>query len=503
MPLNIPGRRRGPGNWRRPARFDRNLVVIGAGSAGLVAANVAAAARARVTLVERDRMGGDCLNHGCVPSKALIRCAKLAHEMRHADRFGIAAVRPAVAFDRVMAHVHDTIAAIAPHDSVARYTALGVEVLRGHARLVDPWTVEVTPDEGGVRRLTSRATVIATGAAPVLPPLPGIEAVGCLTSDTLWEALRHRAEVPRRVVMLGGGPIGVELAQAFARLGAEVTLVEMAPRILMREDEDAASHVAAALARDGVRLLTGHRAIACGMDGGGKWIEIAHDGAPRRIAFDEIIAAVGRAARLEGFGLEALGIPTGQVVETDAFLRTLHPNILAAGDVAGPFQLTHAAGHQAWIAAMNGLFGDIWPIRCDLRVMPRAIFTDPELARVGLSEAEARAEGIAHEVTRLDLAAVDRAIADGAAGGFVKLLTPPGRDRILGATIVGPHAGDLLAEIVLAMRHGLGLSKILATVHIYPTLAEAARHAAGAWRRRHLNPRLMAVLERFHRWRRG
>ena len=489
--------------WKRPARFDRNLIVIGGGSAGLVSAYIAAAAKAKVTLVEANRMGGDCLNYGCVPSKALIRSAKAAHQMRHADRYGLDPVQPTIRFDAVMDRIHAVIAKVAPHDSVERYTDLGVEVLEGYARLIDPWTVEVALNDGGTRRLTTRSIVIATGAAPFVPPLPGIEDVGYLTSDTLWEALRGRSSPPARLVVLGGGPIGTELTQAFARLGSAVTQIEMAPRILGREDEEVSALIQASLERDGVTVLTGHKALACGVTEGEKWIEVEQDGARRRIVFDDLIAAVGRAPRLTGFGLKELGIRTNRVVETDEYLETLFPNILAAGDVAGPYQFTHTAAHQAWYASVNALFGDLRRSRTDYRVIPWATFCDPEVARVGLSEAEAKAAGIAFEVTRYGIDDLDRAIADGSDHGFVKVLTEPGKDVILGVTIVGEHAGDLLAEFVLAMKHRMGLSKILGTIHIYPTLSEANKNAAGEWRRAHLNPGLLRLLERYHTWRRG
>ena len=495
--------RRAYARWSRPKSFDRNLIVIGGGAAGLVSSYVAAATRARVTLVEAHRMGGDCLNYGCVPSKALIRSAKLAHQMRKADRYGLASARPVIPFDRVMARVHRVIAAIAPHDSVARYTGLGVEVLQGHARLIDPWTVEVALNDGTTRRLTSRAIIIATGAQPFVPPLPGIGDVDALTSDTLWDRLRDRKSVPERLVVLGGGPIGTELAQSFARLGSAVTQIEMAPRLLFREDEEVSALVRASLEADGVAVLTGHKALACGVTEGERWIEVEHRGEIRRFAFDEIIVAVGRAPRLNGFGLEELGIGVDRVVETNEYLETLYPNVLAAGDVAGPYQFTHVAGHQAWFAAVNALFGAVKRFKVDYRVIPWATFSDPEVARVGLSETEARARGIPFEVTRYGIDDLDRAIADGSAHGFVKVLTVPGKDRILGVTIVGEHAGDLLAEFVLAMKHGLGLNKILGTIHIYPTLAEANKYAAGEWRRAHVNPRLLAIVERYHAWRRG
>ena len=489
--------------WTRPKRFDRNLVVIGAGSAGLVSAYIAAAAKAKVTLIEANKMGGDCLNFGCVPSKALIKSARVAHQMRHADHYGLKAVEPEVPFSAVMERVHKVIAEIEPHDSVERYTGLGVEVLEGYAKLIDPWTVEVALKDCSTQRLTTRSIIIATGAQPFVPPIPGLTESGYLTSDTLWERLRDRPTAPRRLVVLGGGPIGCELAQSFARLGSEVMQIEMAPRLMMREDEDAAALVEASLKADGVNVLTNHKAVGCGVDGDEKWIEVEHGSVRRRIGFDEIIVAVGRAPRLKGFGLEELGIKVDRVIETNEYLQTLHPNILAAGDVAGPYQFTHVAGHQAWFASINALFGDLKRFKADYSVIPWATFTDPEVARVGLSEAEARENDIPHEVTRFGIDDLDRAIADGAARGFVKVLTVPGKDKILGATIVGEHAGDLLAEFVFAMKHGHGLGKILGTIHIYPTLAEANKMVAGQWRRNHINGFLLTLLERFQTWRRG
>ncbi|MCB2114908.1 MAG: FAD-dependent oxidoreductase [Rhodobacteraceae bacterium] len=501
--LGVITRNRVYAGRKRPKRFDRNLVVIGAGAAGLVSAYIAAAVKAKVTIVEAGKMGGDCLNYGCVPSKALIRSAKLAHQMRRADHYGLAPAEPGIAFGAVFARIREVIAAIAPHDSAERYEGLGAEVISGHARLVDPWTVEITEANGAVRQLTTRAVILATGAAPFVPPLPGLDAVGYLTSDTLWEAMTARKEAPKRMVVLGGGPIGCELSQAFARLGVAVTQVEMLPRLLIREDEEVSGLVRQSMEEDGVTVLTRHKALGCSVTNGEKWIEVEAEGATRRIPFDDLVIAVGRAARLKGYGLEELGIPAGRVIETNDYLETLYPNIYAAGDVAGPYQFTHTASHQAWFAAVNALFGIFRRFRVDYRVIPWATFTDPEVARVGLSEAEAIEKGIAHEVTRYGIDDLDRAIADGAAEGFVKVLTAPGKDRILGATIVGEHAGDLLAEFVFAMKHGHGLNKILSTIHIYPTLAEANKFAAGEWRKAHVNARALAVLERFHAWRRG
>ena len=494
--------------WQRPARFERNLVVIGAGAAGLVTSYIAAAVKAKVTLVEAGRMGGDCLNTGCVPSKALIRSARLAHQIRHADRYGLEPGEPEIDFRRLMARVRAVIRKIEPHDSVERYSALGVEVLQGRARIVDPWTVEVALNEGGTRRLSTRSIVIATGARPTVPDLPGLEAVGYLTSDTVWDAFAALDAPPRRLLVLGGGPIGCELAQACARLGSQVVLVGRAPQLLPREDADVGAFARAALEADGVEVLTGVAALRCEQEtaagGTDKFLVVADpaSGGERRIAFDTLLCAVGRSARLEGFGLEALGIPTGATVATDDFLQTRYPNILAAGDVAGPQQFTHVAAHHAWHAAVNALFGHLRRFRVDYRCVPHTTFTDPEVARVGLNETEAHARGIAFEFTRYDLAELDRAITDGADRGFVKVLTVPGKDRILGATIVGEHAGELLAEFVLAMKHGLGLNKLLGTIHAYPTFAEANKSVAGEWKRAHAPQRVLRWLERHHAWRR-
>jgi pyruvate/2-oxoglutarate dehydrogenase complex dihydrolipoamide dehydrogenase (E3) component/uncharacterized membrane protein YdjX (TVP38/TMEM64 family) len=491
-------RRRVYRNWRKPRRFDRNLVVIGAGSAGLVTAYIAAAVKAKVTLIEKTRMGGDCLNTGCVPSKALIRSARLVSHIRRANEFGIREATADVDFAEVMERVQRIIETVAPHDSVERYTGLGVEVLEGTARITSPWTVEVT-GPGDKRAITTRSIVIAAGARPFVPPIPGIEAVGYLTSDNLW-GLR---ELPKRLLVLGGGPIGTELTQAFARLGSQVTQVEMLPRILAREDPEVSELVTRGFRAEGIAVLVGHRAKAFVVEGGEKILLAEDDGNEVRVPFDTLLVAVGRAANLKGYGLEELGIPAGRTVETNAFLQTLYPNIYAAGDVAGPYQFTHTAAHQAWYAAVNALFSPLRRFRADYSVIPWATFVDPEVARVGLNELEARERGVPYEVSRYGLDELDRAIAEGETKGFVKVLTVPGKDKILGAIIVGEHAGDLIAEWVLAMRHSIGLNKILGTIHVYPTLAEANKYAAGQWKKAHAPDRLLRWLERFHTWRRG
>jgi pyruvate/2-oxoglutarate dehydrogenase complex dihydrolipoamide dehydrogenase (E3) component/uncharacterized membrane protein YdjX (TVP38/TMEM64 family) len=496
--------RRATARWRgvRPRHFDRNLIVIGAGAGGLVTAYIAAAVKARVTLVEAHKMGGDCLNYGCVPSKALIRSAKLAHQMRHGARYGLHDTEPVLSFRAVMQRVRDVIRDIEPHDSVERYTGLGVEVLQGHARLVDPWTVEIALNGGGTQRLTARSIVLATGARPFVPPLPGIEQVKCVTSDTLWDRFATLDHPPARLVVLGGGPIGCELSQAFSRLGSQVTQVEMAPRLLLREDEEVSAFAREALQADGVQVRTGQRALRCERDDATQWLVVDNAGREERIAFDHLICAVGRVARLEGFGLAELGIPTGRVIETNEYLQTIYPHIYVVGDAAGPYQLTHVAAHQAWYAAVNALFGEWRRFKVDYRVIPWTTFIDPEVARVGLNEQEAREQGLAFEVARFDIGELDRAIADSEASGFVKVLTEPGKDRILGVTIVGAHAGELLAEYVLAMKHGLGLNKVLGTIHTYPTLAEANKYAAGTWKRAHAPQGLLRWVQRYHDWKR-
>jgi pyruvate/2-oxoglutarate dehydrogenase complex dihydrolipoamide dehydrogenase (E3) component/uncharacterized membrane protein YdjX (TVP38/TMEM64 family) len=485
--------------WQKPARFDRNLIVIGGGSAGLVTAYIAAAVKAKVTLIEKHKLGGDCLNTGCVPSKALIRSAKLLSHMRRSQEFGIRGATAEFDFAEVMARVQNVIKAVEPHDSVERYTGLGVEVIEGTAKMVSPWAVEVVRNSGQSERLSARSIVIATGAKPFVPPIPGIEEVGYLTSDNVWE-LR---ELPKRLVVLGGGPIGSELTQAFARFGAQVTQVEMAPRLLMREDADVSELVAQRFRAEGVKVLLGHTAKQFVVEGGEKVLIAEHNGADVRIPFDALLVAVGRAANLKGYGLEELGIAANRTIETNAFLQTKYPNIYAAGDVAGPFQFTHTAAHQAWYAAVNALFDPFKKFRADYSVIPWATFIEPEVARVGLNELEAEERNIPCEVTRYGIDDLDRAIADSEAHGFIKVLTVPGKDKILGVTIVGEHAADLIAEYVLAMRHGIGLNKILGTIHIYPTMAEANKYVAGNWKKAHAPQKLLEWVARFHGWRRG
>ena len=489
--------------YSRPKRFDRNLIVIGGGAAGLVSAYIASAVKAKVTLIEAHKMGGDCLNYGCVPSKALIKTAKLAAQQRHGERYGLIGSEPVIDFRRIMARINDVIARIEPHDSVARYTELGVDVVQGYARLIDPWTVEIALNGGGVQRLTARAIIIAAGAEPAVPPLPGLEEVGYLTSDTLWDALTKSGEAPKRLLVLGGGAIGCELAQSFARLGSSVTQLEMLPRILCREDEDVSAAITKSLVDDGVNIITDRRALRCEIDGGQKRMIVSDaSGCESSIEFDTLLCAVGRKPRLQGYGLEELGIDIS-AIKLNEYLESQYPHILFAGDVAGPYQFTHVAAHQAWYAAVNGLFGGFKKFKVDYRIIPRVTYVDPEVASVGLTEAEATKQNIEYEVSRYGIDDLDRAICDSQAEGFIKVLTVPNKDRILGVSIVGAQAGELLAEYVLAMKHSIGLKKILATIHSYPSMSEANKYVAGEWQKAHAPQWALGLLARFHAWRRG
>ncbi|TVP52722.1 MAG: pyridine nucleotide-disulfide oxidoreductase [Halomonadaceae bacterium] len=486
--------------FRKPVNFDYNMVVIGAGSAGLVSAYIGATVNAKVALIERGSMGGDCLNTGCVPSKALIRSGKLAQQMRQADRYGLTAVNPKVPFADVMKRIHKVIETIEPHDSVERFTGLGVDCIQGSAKLITPWEVEVTEGDS-TRRLTARSIIIASGGKPFVPPIPGIEEVDPLTSENLWEI----EEQPGRLLVLGGGPIGCELAQAFHRLDSQVTQVEQGDRLLAREDEDVSEQVLLRFQEEGVDVRLGHKASRFAVEEGEKVLYCEHQGQEVRIVFDQVLVAVGRKANTEGLGLENLHItPTERgTLPTNDDLSVLYPNVFACGDVAGPYQFTHTAAHQAWFAAVNALFGQFKRFKVDYSVIPWVTFTSPEVGRVGLSETEARAQGIDFEVTRYGLDDLDRAITESEAHGFIKVITPRGKDRILGATVVGEHAGELLAEFILAMKHKIGLNKILGTIHPYPTWNESVKFAAGEWKKAHAPQRVIRWLGKYHSRRRG
>ena len=506
--LTILKKRRVYKNYNKPKKFDRNMIVIGAGAGGLVTSYIAATVKAKVTLIEAGEMGGDCLNYGCVPSKALIKSAKVVEQIRHGERYGLNNTQPDFAFKNIMSRIHKVIADIAPNDSVERYTDLGVEVLKGYAKLIDPSTVEIALNDGGTQILTARSIVIATGARPFVPDLPGLEETGYVTSDTLWDKFAKLDKAPSKLVVLGGGPIGCELAQAFARLGSAVTQIERGTRLMKKEDVEVSVFAQEALTESGVTILTSQQAIRCETRDGKKHIIVAPKGSTddqqeTAIEYDELICAVGRSARLEGYGLDTLGIDTERTINTDEYLETLYPNIYAAGDIVGPYQFTHVASHQAWYAAVNGLFGHLKKFKVDYRVIPWTTFIDPEVARVGLNEQEAIDKGIDFEITRYDFKDLDRAVTESANHGFIKVITPKGKDKILGVTIVAEHAGDLMAEFVLAMKHNLGLNKILGTIHIYPTWAEGNKYAAGEWKRNHAPTKALQLLEKYHTWRRG
>lgn len=480
----------------KPLKFDTNLVVIGSGAGGLVSSYIAAAVKAKVTLIEKHKMGGDCLHTGCVPSKAIIRSAKFMSHIARSQEFGIKHAKAGFDFGEVMQRVHRVIEKIEPHDSVERYTGLGVDVIKGEARVVSPWTVEVNGQS-----IHSKNIIVATGAAPFVPPIEGIDSVNYYTSENLW----GMTEKPQKLVVLGGGPIGSELTQAFARLGSKVTQVEMLPRILLREDPEISELMKTKFESEGINVLVNHKAKQVRQKAGKDYLVVEHEGKDRAIEFDALIVAVGRSACSSGFGLEQLGVRLNpnKTIEVNEYLQSSIPTIYACGDVAGPYQFTHVAAHQAWFASVNSLFGGFKRFKADYSVIPWATFTEPEVARVGLNETEAREQEIAYEATVYGIDDLDRAIADSENHGFVKVLTVPGKDQILGVTIVGEHAGDLIAEYVLAMKHGLGLNKILGTIHIYPTLAEANKYVAGEWKKAHAPQKLLDWIGRYHTWRRG
>lgn len=486
--------------WQKPTHFDNNLIVIGAGSGGLVTSYIASAVKAKVTLVEKHQMGGDCLNTGCVPSKALIRSAKWLSHLKRSEEFGIKQASAEFDFADIMSRVHSIIKTVEPHDSIERYTELGVDVIEGEAKIVSPWEVQVKTTHD-VKTLTTRSIVIAAGAHPFVPPIPGLDSIDYLTSDTIW----NLRALPKRLVVLGGGPIGCELAQCFARLGSQVTQIEKNSRLLVREDSEASEIVMSRFKQEGVDLRIEHTAKQFVVENGEKILIAEHQNQLVKIPFDQVLIAIGRAANVKGYGIEELDITLSprKTIETNAFQETNYPNIYACGDVAGPYQFTHTAAHQAWYAAVNALFGQFKRFRTDYTVIPWSTFTDPEVARVGLNEQDAKQQEIAYEVVSYDINDLDRAIADSEAHGFVKVLTQPGKDRILGVTIVGEHAGDLIAEFVLAMKHGIGLNKILGTIHIYPTMAEANKYVAGAWKREHAPQGVLKWLGRYHAWRLG
>ena len=483
--------------FSRPKTFDDNLLVIGAGAGGLVSSYIAAATKAKVTLIEKHKMGGDCLNTGCVPSKAIIHAASLAHEAKQAASVGVNVSDIKVDFQKVMASVHDSIALVEPHDSVERYTGLGVNCLMGNATIKNPWTVEIETQDG-IQTRTAKNIIIAAGGRPRVLPIPGIEEVGYYTSDTLWEIKQQ----PKTLLVIGAGPIGCELAQSFQRLGSQVIMLDPAPHILGREDADVIEHVTEQFKQDGIQLLSGSKPKAFTLKDGVKTVVIEGPDGESEIEFDDMLMAVGREANVTGYGLDNLDINLDErgFIEVNEHLETSTPGVYAVGDVIGGYQFTHVSAHEAWYASVNALFGHLKKFKADYSVIPWATYTDPQVGRVGLNETDAKAKGIAYEVTKFDIAELDRAIVDQAATGFVKVLTVPGKDKILGATIVGAMAGELNAEFVLAMRHGLGLNKLLGTIHAYPTMMEANKYVAGEWKRNHAPQGLLKLVEKYHSW---
>ncbi|MBT7226270.1 MAG: FAD-dependent oxidoreductase [Gammaproteobacteria bacterium] len=494
--LNSMQRNKELQSFEKPKRFDANVVIVGAGSAGLVASLITAGAKAKVILIEKHKMGGDCLNTGCVPSKSIIRSGRIMSYIRRAKEFGIDGAKGEVNFAAVMARVQGVIKTIEPHDSVERFTSLGVEVELGDAVIESPYVVTVND-----RRITTRSIIVATGARPLVPPIPGLAEIDYLTSDSIWSL----SELPKRLLVVGSGPIGCELAQAFSNLGAQVTQVDMAERIMPREDAEVSEEVAKAFREQGIRLLTGHKLVKFGAGENGDYMEAEHRGETVTVEFDKVLLAIGRKANVEGFGLENLNLAlTGQgTIEVNEYLQTSMPNVFACGDVAGPYQFTHMASFQAWFASLNALLGGLYRSKINYSVVPWATFTDPEVARVGLSETEAKKKKISYELTRYEMDHHDRSLADGEAHGFIKVLTVPGKDKILGVTIVGHHAGEVIGEFVFAMTHGMGLKKISAVTHIYPTILEANKFAANAWRSERLPEEYFPYLEKFFAWRRN
>ncbi|HEV7499089.1 MAG TPA: mercuric reductase, partial [Vicinamibacteria bacterium] len=468
-----------------------NVVVIGGGTAGLVTAAGTAGLGGRVALVENHRMGGDCLNTGCVPSKALIASARAADTIRHGSRWGLRDQDPDFAFEAVMDRMRERRATIAPHDSQERFESLGVDVFRGTARFVSPREVAV-----GETRLRGAAFVIATGSRTALPAIEGLAEARPYTNETLFDELRAR---PDGLIVLGGGPIGCELGQAFARLGVRVTLVQSAPRLLEKEDPDVGDVVRRALEKDGVTVRVETRAVRVTRENGRVRVEVGGPGGVETLDAEALLVAAGRVPNLEGLGLDEAGVAhTKRGVTVDACLRTSQPHIYAAGDVTGGPQFTHVADHHARIVVRNILTPWL-PSKADTSILPWCTFTSPEVGRVGMSETDARRAGIEHDVWIQPLAEVDRAILESESAGFAKVITKKGGDRILGAVVVAERGGDLVHEFVVAMKAGLGLKELSGTIHAYPTFAEIVRRAGDRYQRGRLTPRAKALFDWLYR----
>ncbi|ATH06789.1 pyridine nucleotide-disulfide oxidoreductase [Halobacteriovorax marinus] len=475
--------------FRKPKKYDYNMVAIGGGAAGLVTSYIGAAVKAKVALIEREKMGGDCLNTGCVPSKALIKSAKAIYQAKNAHKYGIESVEVKYDFKTIMNRVHSVIKKIEPHDSVQRYSDLGVDCISGNATILSPWEIQI-----GERVITTKNITIATGARPFIPAIKGIDQVDYLSSDNIWKL----EELPKNFTVIGGGPIGVELAQSFQRLGSKVSLVEMSDRILAKEDEDVSELILNQLKEEGIQVYLNSTA----KEFKGHTLIIEKDKQDISIEFDKVLLAIGRTPNTQGLNLEELGVSLRKngTIETNEFLESSLPNIYACGDVAGPYQLTHTASHQAWYCAVNGLFGALKKFKVDYSSISWTTYSDPEVATVGKNESACKIEGIQYDVSKFELSELDRAIADSEELGFVKVLTKPGSDKIIGATIVSSHASDLIIEFTSAMKNGFGLNKILSTMHVYPSLGEANKYLAGVWKKKNQPHKLLALVSKYHSW---
>ena len=497
--IGIIRRKRIYAKWTRPKQFDYNLIVIGGGAAGLVSSYIGAAVNARVALIEKHKMGGDCLNTGCVPSKALIKTAQFLEQARQSKKLGLDKAEVHYEYSDVMKRVQKIIKKIEPHDSRERYTELGVECMQGTATITSPWTVTVD-GTNGQQEISARSIIVAAGASPVVPHLPNIDQIQYVTSDTIWDM----KDLPKKLIVIGGGAIGCELAQAFKRLGSEVILIESENRILIKEDSEVTEIIENQLTDEGVTVLTRHRAKGFISEKGTQILVCDSPNGEVRLTFDVILFAIGRRANINGYGLETIDAISDEdiILPTNDFLETRYPNIYACGDVTGRMQFTHAAAHQAWHAVVNSLFGTFKKFPIDFSAVPWATFTHPEIARVGVNEEEAKMTNLPYEITTYGIDDLDRAITDSEDRGFIRVLTQPGSDKIIGVTIVCEGASEIISEFVLAMKYKLGLNKILATTHIYPTFSEANKYVAGEWKRKNKPERLLKILKIFHQIRR-
>ena len=479
--------------FRKPKKFDVNAVVIGAGAAGLVSSIIFAGGRGKVVLIEQGKMGGDCLNTGCIPSKSLIRTSRLMFDISHASEFGIEVGDREVNFREVIERIKKVIKSIEPHDSIERLTSLGVECIGGSARIESPYLVSVND-----KKISTRTIIIATGASPSIPNIDGLNSIDFLTSESVW----NLKTLPKRLLIIGAGPIGCELAQAFCHLGTQVTQVDIQPRLLPKEDAEVSDLVSVQFQRDGVKVLTDYEPIKVIREADRNYLEACCKGQTVRIEYDELLIAAGRKPNVEDLGLENLGIELTSLgaVKVNSSMQTSVSNIFACGDVAGPYQYTHMASYQAFFSSINAMLSGLWKIRANYKAVPWATYIRPEVARVGLSETEARMQKISYDMTRYDLSNLDRARTEAETEGFIKILTVPGKDKILGVTIVGFQASELIGEFVFAMTHNMGLRKIIDAIHIYPTMFEANKLAANEWRKNNLPKKYIALGKRFLAW---